>query len=122
MTRTPCVTSRPAATSKPGTASEELFLPARLELARRCPARGDYLDLVFATAEGRWDWCFPKPPPEPAEPDGPLALVIGPYGVQIHRLRDGELGPRISTAAGLALILAGAEIWIARRLVRPRSA
>jgi hypothetical protein len=109
MTQTPCVISF---------TQVQQFLPARLEVARRCPARSDYIDLRFETSNGSWDWCFPAPTSEAETPDGPLALTMGPGGVQIHLLHDDGLGPRLQNPTALAMILAGAEVSIARRLVR----
>ena len=50
----------------PGACTDDIsrdseFLSATLESLRRCPARGEYVELCFTTAEGEWSWCFPEP-------------------------------------------------------------
>jgi hypothetical protein len=96
---------------------EEPFLPATLELVRRCPARSEYLELCFTTPAGSWTWCFPQPSRRRRQPAGPLALIIGPYGVQARRVRDDGLGPALQSSSALPMILAGADVYVARRLV-----
>ncbi|MGI8329408.1 hypothetical protein ACRYCC_05540 [Actinomadura scrupuli] len=97
--------------------SEEPLLPATLELVRRCPARPDYIELCFTTSEGRLEWCFPEPARRRRKAAGPLALTLGPYGVQAHRLHDGALGHALQSSSALPMILAGADVQVARRLV-----
>jgi hypothetical protein len=112
MTQLPCVINSD---------QDEHFLPATLELARRCPARSDYVDLRFQTARGSWDWCFPGPPEQDVRLKGPLALTIGAHGLQVHLITDGVLGPRLLNGPALAMIMAGTEVSIARRLIRTRN-
>ncbi|MWA03543.1 hypothetical protein F8568_024800 [Actinomadura sp. LD22] len=110
---------RPADAFRPADA----LLPAALDLVRPCPARADFIELCFTTPEGPFQWCFSDPArdEEPVEEhgDGPLALAIGPYGVQAHHVRGGgpALGPAIQPGAALPMILAGAEVLIMSRLV-----
>src|SRR5260370_11279679 len=66
---------------------EEPFLPASLELVRRCPARSEYIELCFTISEGSWKCCFPEPARPRELPAGPLALTVGLYGVQVHAIR-----------------------------------
>ena len=96
---------------------EEPFVPATLELVRRCPARSEYLELCFRTPGGSWTWCFPRPSRRRKRPADPLALTVGPYGVQARRVRDDGLGPALQNASALPMILAGADVYVARRLV-----
>ncbi|SHM65136.1 hypothetical protein [Cryptosporangium aurantiacum] len=96
------------------------FLLATLGQVRRCPARADYLELRFSTDEGEWDWCFPEPPAARRRPLRPLALRLGTYGVQAHLVRDGTLGTAVPTAAAVPTILAGAPVYVDRRLLRSR--
>lgn len=108
-------------------AATEEFLTAKLNYVRRCPARADYLELIFTTKEGFWKWCFSDPRPEPgtgelprAEPGAmvPLALTVGRYGAQARpRGEDGELGPALTNAEALPLILAGTKVSVTRKLV-----
>ena len=96
----------------------EAFVPATLRSVRQCPARADYIELRFDTAQGPWDWCFPEPPSrEPAEPVGPLALTLGRYDARAYLVTDGVLGPVVPSDRALAMILGGAEVSIARQLV-----
>jgi hypothetical protein len=103
-----------------GPSLEDPFLPARLEHVRRCPARSEYIELCFTTPEGSWKWCFPKPSRRRKQPAGPLALRMGPYGVQVRRVRDNGLGHALQTSSALPMILAGADVYVARRLVTTR--
>ena len=94
------------------------FLPARLDYVRRCPARAAYVELCFSTEGGPWNWCFPEPAELPeAETSAPLALKAGRYGVQAHPIDGRDLGPALPSSAALPMILAGAEVHIADRLV-----
>ena len=93
------------------------FLPATLEGVRRCPARSEYIELCFTTPEGAWNWCFPAPPRRPSRPGGAIALTVGPYSVLARLVRDDGRGPALDSAAALSMILAGADVVIARRLV-----
>ncbi|XVQ14765.1 hypothetical protein ACQP1W_20185 [Spirillospora sp. CA-255316] len=96
----------------------ETFLPATLEAVHRCPARADYIEVCFTTPEGPMKWCFPDPPRQTAHATGPLALSIGPYGIQVREVgEDGGLGLALENSSALSMILAGAEVYIARRLV-----
>ncbi|MFI0355002.1 hypothetical protein [Actinomadura sp. 9N407] len=98
--------------------SADSFLPAALELVRPCPARSEYIELCFSTSEGPFQWCFPAPPRDREEPGGPLALAIGPYGVQAHRVdAEGGLGATLRPCTALPMILTGADVRIASRLV-----
>jgi hypothetical protein len=96
---------------------EEPFLPASLELVRRCPARSEYIELCFTTSEGSWKWCFPEPARRRKLPAGPLALTVGLYGVQAHAFGHDGLGPALPSSSALPMILAGADVYVARRLV-----
>jgi len=100
-----------------GPSLEEPFLPATLEHVRRCPARPEYIELCFTTSEGPWKWCFPEPPRRRKRPAGPVALTIGPYSVQARLVRDGGLGPAVQISSALPMILAGADVYVARGLV-----
>jgi hypothetical protein len=100
-----------------GPSLEEPFLPATLELVRRCPARSEYIELCFTTPEGSWKWCFPQPPRRRRKPAGAVALTMGPYDVQAHLVRDGGLGPALQISSALPMILAGADVYVARGLV-----
>src|SRR5687768_12690901 len=96
---------------------EQAFLPATLRSVRRCPARADFVELCFDTAQGQWEWCFAEPPSRTEEPVGPLALALGRYGARAHVVTDGALGPVVSSATALPMILGGAEVSVERRLV-----
>ncbi|NKY53084.1 hypothetical protein [Nocardia vermiculata] len=103
-----------------GTAfDEELFVRATVESSGRCPARADYIEICFATTEGRWKWCFPEPDPADAldEPITALAFTLDQYGAQAHPIVDGTIGPAILSASALPMVLAGTPVHIARRLV-----
>jgi hypothetical protein len=94
------------------------FLPATLESVRGCPARTGYLELCFRTQEGTWNWCFPEPARPRKRPASPVALTLGPYGVLARRVLDGGgFGTALDGTAALPMILAGAEVVVARRLV-----
>jgi hypothetical protein len=95
----------------------EPLLPATLDRVRRCPARSGYVELCFTTPEGSWNWCFPKPSRRRKRPTGPLALTIGPYGVQARLIREGGLGPALLSSSALPMILAEADVYVAHRLV-----
>jgi hypothetical protein len=97
--------------------SGEEFLPATLEGVRRCPARPEYIELCFTTGEGAWNWCFPPPARELKRPAEPVALVLGPYGVLARRIADDGLGLALDHSVALPMILAGADVVVARRLV-----
>lgn len=96
---------------------EESFLPATLKFVRRCPARSDYIELCFTTSEGLWKWCFSEPPHSEERADGPVALTIGPYGAQAHLVEDGGLGTALPSSSALPMIIGGADVYVARRLV-----
>ena len=100
--------------------AEEAFLPARLELVRPCAARPEYIELCFSTPEGAWNWCFRRPPRRRKRPDGPIALRSGPYGVHAYLLGEDGLGPALEISAALPMITAGADVYVARRLVVSR--
>ena len=93
------------------------FLPATLERARRCAARPEYIELCFLTPEGPWTWCFPVPSRRRKRAAVPLALTVGAYGVQARPVRAGSLGPALPSSSALAMILAGADMYVARGLV-----
>jgi hypothetical protein len=101
---------------------EESFLAATLDLVRRCPARSEYVELCFTTPEGSWNWCFPEPSRCPRPTTGPLALTVGPYGVQARLVHDAELGPALLSSSALQMILAGADVRIARSLISTNGA
>ena len=101
----------------PGRRSDEAFVPAALDRVHPCPARSDYIEVCFTTPAGPFQWCFPEPPHCPAEPGGPLALTLGRYGVQAHEFADGAVGPALPSSSALPMILAGAEVHIARHLL-----
>jgi hypothetical protein len=96
---------------------EGSLLPATLERARHCAARPEYIELCFVTPEGPWTWCFPAPSRRRKRAAVPLALTVGAYGVQARPVREGGLGPALSSSAALPMILAGADVYVARRLV-----
>ena len=108
MALTSCVAAPPV---------EESFLPATLERARRCAARPEYIELCFVTRAGLWTWCFPAPSRRRKRAAVPLALTLGAYGVQARPVRDDGLGPALPSSAALPMILAGADIYVARKLV-----
>ena len=94
------------------------FLTATLEGTRQCPARGEYVELHFATSDGPWIWCFPKPARRLKRRPSPIALTLGPYGVMARRVTPGgELGTALDPCVALPTILAGAHVAVARRLV-----
>ena len=97
---------------------QEPFLSATLRLARRCPARLDYVELLFGTDEGMWEWCFPEPPEQlHHHSNGPLALTLGTYGPQAHTIDNDGLGPALPSTEAMSAILDGADVYVARRLV-----
>ena len=108
MTLASCVAGPPVECS---------FVPATLERARRCAARPEYIELCFVTPEGPWTWCFPVPSRRRNRAAVPLALTLGAYGVQARPVRAGSLGPTMPSSSALPMILAGADIYIARSLV-----
>ncbi len=95
----------------------EDFVPATLEGVRRCPARPEYIELCFTTPEGSWSWCFPEPARQRKRPASPIALMLGPYGVLARRVLSGGFGSTLDGSAALPMILAGADVVVARRLV-----
>jgi hypothetical protein len=97
--------------------AETSFLPAVLERVRRCPARPEYVELCFATSGGSFTWCFPARPRRRRQPAAALALTVGPYGVQARPVRDGRLEPALPGSSALPMIIAGADVSVARRLV-----
>jgi hypothetical protein len=101
--------------------NQDPFLAARLECARACPARPEYMELCFTTPEGPWNWCFPEPLQPSARsgkrPAGPIALTVGPYSVLARPVLDDGLGPALDNSVALPMILAGADVVVARRLV-----
>ncbi|HEX4090580.1 MAG TPA: hypothetical protein VHZ33_17845 [Trebonia sp.] len=99
--------------------SADPFVPATLLGVRRCPARPDYLELCFSTAEGAWNWCFPKPARQRGRPGSAIAiaLTVGPYSVQARPVVDGGLGPALATSSALPMILAGSGVLVPRSLV-----
>src|SRR5580698_9727766 len=93
------------------------FLSATLGSLRRCPARREYVELCFSTAEGEWSWCFPEPARRPRRRPSPVALTLGPYGVLARRVDpDGEFGTALDASVALPMILAGADVVVARYL------
>jgi hypothetical protein len=100
------------------TSRDSEFLSATLESLRRCPARGEYVELCFTTAEGEWSWCFPEPARRLRRRPSPVALTLGPYGVLARRIdAGGEFGTALDASVALPMILAGAEVVVARHLV-----
>lgn len=97
--------------------SQEPFLPATLDLVRRCPARSEYIELCFSTSEGAWKWCFPEPPVDSEQPAGALALKLGPYGVQAHAVLGDGIGVALPSASAVPMILAGTPVYVACKLV-----
>jgi hypothetical protein len=94
------------------------FLSATLESMRRCPARQEYIELCFSTEEGPWSWCFPEPTRRLRRRPSPVALTLGPYGVLARRVdAGGEFGAALEASAALPMILAGADVVVARYLV-----
>jgi hypothetical protein len=104
-------------TCTPDEVLQDPFLCARLECVRRCPARPEYMELCFTTPEGPWNWCFPEPLRRRKRSACPIALTVGPYSVLARPIRDGGLGPALDAAATLPMILAGADVVVARSLV-----
>src|SRR5258708_4038671 len=96
---------------------EEPFVPAMLGLARPCPPRPGYIDLCFPPPGGWGKWCLPDPSRGRRNPAAPVALTIGPYGVQAHLVRDGGFGPALQSSSALPMILAGADVHVARKLI-----
>jgi hypothetical protein len=96
---------------------DDPFVAAKLEGLRRCPARPEYVELHFSTAEGPWHWCFPEPPRRRRRPDGPIALTVGPYSVLARPVLDDGLGAALDPATMLSMILDGADVVVARGLV-----
>ncbi|MBP1823335.1 hypothetical protein [Mycobacterium sp. OAE908] len=96
----------------------EDFVAATLTSVGRCPARLEYVELVFSTAEGQWKWCFPRPPAGKPEICGSIALTLGRYGPQARLVKADGLGPSLPSAEALPAILAGANVMIAHGLVR----
>jgi hypothetical protein len=107
----------------PGVCADETsrdaeFLSATLEGMRRCPARREYVELRFTTEEGPWSWCFPEPTRHLRRRPGPVALTLGPYGVLARRVdAGGEFGAALEVSVALPMILAGADVVVARYLV-----
>ncbi len=100
------------------TSRDSEFLSATLGSLRRCPARGEYVELCFTTAEGQWSWCFPEPARRLRRPPSPVALTLGPHGVLARRVdADGDFGDALNASVALPMILAGAEVVVARYLV-----
>ena len=95
----------------------ETLLPAALDEVHRCPARADYIEVCFTTPEGPVKWCFPEPPRQAAHAARPLALCVGRYGLQVREVGEDGLGLALDNDSALAMILAGAEVYVARRLV-----
>jgi hypothetical protein len=93
------------------------LLPATLEGIRRCPARPEYIELCFGTPQGSWSWCFPRPARRRTEAVSPIALTLGPYGVLARRVLGDGFGAALDGSAALPMILAGADVVIAGRLV-----
>jgi hypothetical protein len=93
------------------------FVPATLAGLRPCPARPDYVELHFTTPEGTWNWCFPRPVRRKNRPPAPIALTLGPYSVVARRVGRDGLGAALPPAIALPMILAGAEVIVARALV-----
>lgn len=96
---------------------EDPFLAARLEGVRRCPARPEYMELCFTTPQGPWNWCFPEPLQRRRRPACSIALTVGPYSILARPVLDDGLGPALDNSAALPMILAGADVLVARSLV-----
>jgi hypothetical protein len=99
---------------------DESLIAASFQSVRPCPARPDYIELCFETAEGLWTWCFR----DPHEPSGSecgsgrtLALTVGPYGAQARCVEDNEIGFALPTSEALPMILGGSRTYVARKLV-----
>ena len=105
----------PSSCTRPS--EDESLLPATLESVRPCPARPGFIELGFATPEGAWTWCFPNHADRRRRPAGPIALTIGPYGVQARQMHSGSLGFTLQSSSALPLIRAGADVYVARALV-----
>ncbi|MGH3249494.1 MAG: hypothetical protein ACRDOI_25285 [Trebonia sp.] len=111
------------ASCPPGACADEKcrdqdFVPATLRSMRRCPARAEYLELCFTTREGPWSWCFPEPARRLRRRPSPVALALGPYGVLARRVgAGGEFGTAIEASVAMPMILAGADVLVARYLV-----
>jgi hypothetical protein len=93
------------------------FVPVTLEGLRLCPARSDYVELHFTTPEGSWNWCFPRPVRRKKRPVAPVALTLGPYSVVARQVVGDGLGAALPPAIALPMILAGADVFVARALV-----
>jgi hypothetical protein len=102
------------------TGQEQLLL-AELEGVRGCPARSGYIELRFKTPEGSWNWCFPRPSRRRKRPGSPVALTVGPYGAQARLVREDGPGPALPGSSALSMILAGVDVYVARRLVAATS-
>lgn len=102
----------------PGPRSVAL-IPATLQAECRCPARSDYVELCFDTADGPWTWCFPEPqePSESVPGVDAVAITVGPFGAQARYVVGQTLGFAMLTAEAMALIEAGTPTFIARKLV-----
>ena len=96
------------------------FAPATLASARPCPARPEYVELRFTTPEGPWTWCFPRPRRQRRRPAAAIALTMGACGVQARRIRADGLGPALPGSSALPMILAGADVYVARTLLPTR--
>jgi hypothetical protein len=110
-------TSFSTGTCAPDAGLPDPFLPATLERVRRCPARPEYMELCFTTPEGSWNWCFPEPVRQRKRAACRIALTVGPYSVLARPVRDDGFGPALNAAAALPMILAGADVVVARSLV-----
>ena len=112
MTESPCFSG--------SRLEDESLIPATFQSVRRCPARPDYIELCFETAEGLWSWCF-RDPHEPGEGEwgtrGALALTVGPYGAQARCVEDNEIGLALPTSEALPMILGGSRTYVTRKLV-----
>lgn len=100
------------------TLGEQVFVSARLATVGRCPARLGYIELAFTTPEGPWKWCLSKPPECEPEKTGLVAVTLGRYGPQARFVtEDGDLAPALPSVEAVPVILAGADVVIARSLV-----
>ncbi|MCP3810898.1 hypothetical protein NLX62_00850 [Mycobacteriaceae bacterium Msp059] len=98
---------------------DESLIPVTLQCVRRCPARSDYIELCFDTAQGPWTWCFRDPcvADECESGGGTLAVMPGPYGARARCVNDGELGFALPISEALPMILGGSQTFVARKLI-----
>jgi hypothetical protein len=99
-------------------ACAEELLPVTLEGVRRCPTPGrSTSNCASVRRKARVSWCFPRHARRREGAASPIALTLGPYGVLARRVLGRGFGAALDDSAALPMILAGAEVVIAGRLV-----